>query len=409
MIPEGWEREHLGDLFDFKNGLNGEKELYGSGVKFANVMDVFRGPRLRQFEIIGSMQATEKQLREFGLKFGDVLFNRTSETEDEIALATVYFGDESSVFGGFVIRARPKTERICADFNVYAFQSPSMRREMIRLGQGAIRANIGQSDLATVPILIPPLPEQRRIAEILSTWDRAIETVEALIANARAQKQALMHSLLTGKKRLPGFLGEWIQTPIAKMGTIVSGGTPDSTDATCWGGDIAWATPTDITKLHTRHISQTERYITPLGLSSSSAKRLPVGTVIVCTRATVGALAIATVPMTTNQGFKNIVPNGKHDSDFIYFLMSQNKKALIRAAGGSTFAEVSKADFEKLTFSVPPLDEQQAIAAVLICADTAFEKLESKLTALREEKSALMQQLLTGKQRVKVDLEGEPC
>ena len=159
------------------------------------------------------------------------------------------------------------------------------------------------------------------------------------------------------------------------MGIIIAGGTPDTTEPDCWGGDIAWATPTDITKLRTRHISQTERYITPLGLSSSAAKRLPAGTIIVCTRATVGALAIATVPMTTNQGFKNIVPNDKHDSDFIYFLMSQNKKALVRAAGGSTFAEVSKSDFEKLAFRVPPIDEQQAIAAVLICADTGFEKV----------------------------------
>lgn len=256
--------------------------------------------------------------------------------------------------------------------------------------------------LGNYSILLPPLPEQRRIAEILATWDRAIETVEALIANARAQKKALMQSLLTCKRRLPGFEGEWTETPIAKMGNIVAGGTPDSTDDDCWGGDIAWATPTDVTKLRTRHISRTERYITPLGLSSSATKRLPAGTVIVCTRATVGALAIATVPMTTNQGFKNIVPNDKHDSDFIYFLMSQNKKALIRAAGGSTFAEVSKADFEKLTFRVPLIDEQRAIAAVLICADTAFEKLESKLAALRQEKSALMQQLLTGKRRVKV-------
>lgn len=288
-------------------------------------------------------------------------------------------------------------------FLLMFMQAPYYQSQLWALASSTGQPALSMASIRKSEVWLPEASEQRRIAEILSTWDCAIETVEALITNARAQKKALMQSLLTGKKRLAGFSGAWQETPIAKMGNIVAGGTPDSTDADCWGGDIAWATPTDITKLRTRYISQTERYITPLGLSSSAAKRLPAGTVIVCTRATVGALAIATVPMTTNQGFKNIVPNGKHDSDFIYFLLSQNKKALVRAAGGSTFAEVSKADFEKLTFPVPQVDEQRSIAAVLICADEALEKLQSKLTGLRQEKSALMQQLLTGKRRVMVE------
>lgn len=248
---------------------------------------------------------------------------------------------------------------------------------------------------------LPPARDQHRIAEILATWDRAIETIKALIANAREQKAALMQTLLTGKRRLPGFEGEWHPTPISGTGAIVSGGTPDSTDPAYWGGDIAWATPTDITKLRTPYISRTDRFITAAGLSSSAAKLLPAGTVIVCTRASVGILAIATVPMSTNQGFKNIVPNKKHDSTFLYYLLSFNGKALVRAAGGSTFLEVSKADFERLIFKIPAIDEQRAIASVLASADEAKQKLDAELEALRQEKTALMQQLLTGKRRVR--------
>ena len=210
-----------------------------------------------------------------------------------------------------------------------------------------------------------------------------------------------MQALLTGTRRLPGFEGEWRSTPISRMGAIISGGTPDSTDPAYWDGDIAWATPTDITKLRTPYISRTDRFITPAGLSSSPAKLLPAGTVIVCTRASVGILAIANVPISTNQGFKNIVPNQKHDSTYLYYLLSFNRKALVRAAGGSTFLEVSKGDFERLTFRVPAIDEQQAIASVLTVADEAKQKLEAELAALRQEKAALMQQLLTGKRRVK--------
>jgi type I restriction enzyme S subunit len=201
-IPDGWRVKQLGDLFEFKNGLNAEKAHYGSGIKFANVMDVFRGPRLRVDQIVGSMQATKEQRAQFSLRFGDVLFNRTSETDDEIALSTVYLDNGPAVFGGFVIRARPKGEALDAEFCAYAFSSKALRREMIRLGQGAIRSNIGQGDLATVPILLPPLPEQRWIAEILSSRDRALDAMEAQLAALYQEKTGLMQQLLTGKRRV---------------------------------------------------------------------------------------------------------------------------------------------------------------------------------------------------------------
>lgn len=197
-----WARKTLGDVFDFKNGLNGDKSLYGSGTKFVNVMDVFRGSSLRHADIAGEMTVSASQLSEFGLKRGDVLFNRTSETEDEIALSTVYLDSKPAVFGGFVIRARPKDSSILPEYSAYGFQSQPIRRELIRLGQGAIRSNIGQVDLMTVPIAIPSIAEQRSIAEVLSSMDKAIIAQEQLIGKARTQKKALMQQLLTGKRRV---------------------------------------------------------------------------------------------------------------------------------------------------------------------------------------------------------------
>ena len=245
MLPDGWQRLCLGDVFSFKNGLNGEKSLYGAGAKFVNVMDVFRGPRLRHSEIIGEMAVSPRQLTEFSVKQGDVLFNRTSETDDEIALSTVYLDTEPAVFGGFVIRARPNGKVLDQDFCIYGLQAKSIRREMIRRGQGAIRSNIGQADLATVPILLPLPPEQRKIAAILSTWDAGIAAQERLIANARAQKKALLQTLLpigsnAPKKRLPGFSGEWKPVDLKSMGKVSAGGTPDSDNNVYWNGDILW-------------------------------------------------------------------------------------------------------------------------------------------------------------------------
>lgn len=200
--PREWIACTLGDLFTFKNGLNGEKALYGSGVKFVNVMDIFRARTLRHKDIAGSMFVTPKQLAEYGVKKGDVLFNRTSEIDDEIAISTVYLDDTPAVFGGFVIRARPRADVLDVGFSVYAFQSPSIRRAMVRLGQGGIRSNIGQGDLATVRLLLPPLAEQAKIATVLASEDRTIETLEDKVGALRREKAALMQQLLTGKRRL---------------------------------------------------------------------------------------------------------------------------------------------------------------------------------------------------------------
>lgn len=189
------------------------------------------------------------------------------------------------------------------------------------------------------------------------------------------------------------------------MGKVVSGGTPDTNMAMYWEGDILWLTPTDVTALTGRFVSNTSRKITPAGLLNSSAVLLPKGSLMVCTRATIGALAISTSEICTNQGFKNIIPNEGFNIEFIYYLLQMNTNEMIKKSSGSTFLELSKKDFETLSFSCPFIKEQQKIAAVLSAADTEISTLEKKLACLNDEKKALMQQLLTGKRRVKVDAE----
>ena len=174
MVPNGWKQSELGTVFDFKNGLNTDKEKYGRGYKFVNVMDVFGNSILTEEKIIGRVEVLEKQLKEYQLKYGDVLFNRTSETFDEIAMSAVYLDNVVATFGGFVIRGRPKVDDVLPDYSVYLFQSDDYRNQVIKLGQGAVRANIGQKDLAKVNILLPPQQEQQKIAQILSTWDKAV-------------------------------------------------------------------------------------------------------------------------------------------------------------------------------------------------------------------------------------------
>lgn len=387
MVPKGWEKNSLDSLFEFKNGLNTEKEQYGNGYKFVNVMDVFRNDILTESKIIGRVQVTDKQLEGYQLKYGDVLFNRTSETFDEIAIAAIYLDNAIATFGGFVIRARPKGKQIDPAYSVFLFQSKSYRSQVVKLGQGAIRANIGQKDLARVCILVPPLAEQKKIAQILSTWDKAISVTEKLLANSQQQKKALMQQLLTGQKRLLDengvrFSGEWVyltfdnafivankkSTQVKSSDYLQSGSIPiidqgqSRIAGYCNNLEVYSDVPVIVFGDHTRCVKWIEFVFCP------------------------GA-----------DGTQVIKTSKILEPKLGYYLLSNTD---IPNLGYSRhMRELKEKDFRL------PLDikEQQKIAAVLSAADAEISTLEKKLACLRDEKKALMQQLLTGKRRVKVD------
>lgn len=191
----------------------------------------------------------------------------------------------------------------------------------------------------------------------------------------------------------------WSVKKLGEIGTFVSGGTPDTEKPEYWNGDIVWLTPSEITKLKTRFVSDSERKITKLGLKNSSAVLLPKNSLIICTRATVGDCCINTKEVSTNQGFKNLILNN-NCVDFLYYLISIHKNDLIRRACGSTFLEISKHDIEKLKYVFPPLPEQEKIAEILSCWDEGIEKLSALIEKKKLQKKALMQKLLTAKIRL---------
>ncbi len=193
----------------------------------------------------------------------------------------------------------------------------------------------------------------------------------------------------------------WSVKKLGELGDIVSGGTPDTENSTFWDGNIYWLTPSEVTKLPTKYVYQTERTITKEGLKNSSAKLLPKNSLIICTRATVGDCCINAVPMSTNQGFKNIILYEGDNIIYLYYLIANNKFQFIRKACGSTFLEISKKDVSNLKFLLPPLPEQEKIAGILSCWDDGIEKLSALIEKKKIQKKALMQQLLTGKHRLK--------
>ncbi|WP_426728090.1 restriction endonuclease subunit S [Enterobacter cloacae complex sp. 372C4] len=399
MVPKGWEKNSLDSLFEFKNGLNTEKEQYGNGYKFVNVMDVFRNDILTESKIIGRVQVTDKQLEGYQLKYGDVLFNRTSETFDEIAIAAIYLDNAIATFGGFVIRARPKGNQIDPGYSVFLFQSKSYRSQVVKLGQGAIRANIGQKDLARVCILVPPLAEQKKIAQILSTWDKAISVTEKLLTNSQQQKKALMQQLLTGNKRLLDenggrFIGEWCTCTLSEVAHIIMGSSPKSEAYNDNGLGLPLIQGNADIKC---------RVSCPRVYTSDITKECSPGDILLSVRAPVGTVALSQHKACIGRGISAIKSKRKMSQSFLYqwFLWFEPKWCYL--SQGSTFESINSDDIKTLKLSVPNFEEQQKIATVLSAADDEIATLEKKLACLKDEKKALMQQLLTGKRRVKID------
>jgi type I restriction enzyme, S subunit len=219
ILPVDWEVKSFGELFEFANGVNADKSSYGSGVRFVNVLEPITHSHIRGPEIPGRVSVSSSVAATYALRRGDVVFNRTSETDAELGLAATYLGTEHVVFGGFVIRGRPTDNSLDPTYSGYGLRAPVIRSQIVPMGQGAVRANIGQHSLRLVVAPVPPLQEQRAIAAALSDVDALLGGFDRLVAKKRDLKEAAMQQLLTGRTRLPGFHGEW---QVKRIGDIAT-------------------------------------------------------------------------------------------------------------------------------------------------------------------------------------------
>lgn len=263
---------------------------------------------------------------------------------------------------------------------------------------GTAQPKLNREVCEKIPILLPPEEEQNNISELLITWDTAIEKQSEMIEKLKLRKRALMQQLLTGKKRLPGFNGEWKKVKLGSIAEIVGGGTPNTNISHYWNGGIPWFTPTEIGK--TKYVSESKKTISAHGQNNSSAKILPKGTILFTSRATIGAKAILTVEATTNQGFQSLIVHNNNNNEFIYYYLDIILKNIKQKASGSTFTEISAESMRRTEIIIPPKEEQNAIVSIFVNADKEIELANEKLASLQSQKRGLMQQLLTGKKRI---------
>lgn len=175
-----WEKHRLSEYLDFKNGLNPDSKRFGKGIKFISVMDILNNPVITYDCIRASVQATDAEISSFSVENGDILFQRSSETLEDVGRANVYIDDKVAVFGGFVIRGKKKANYDPLFFR-YLLSSPYARKRIIPMGAGAQHFNIGQEGLSKVSLNFPSIEEQTKIASLLHLLDERIATQSKLI------------------------------------------------------------------------------------------------------------------------------------------------------------------------------------------------------------------------------------
>ena len=367
-----WEEHTLSEYLEFKNGLNPDAKRIGSGLPFISVMDILSEGVINYDNIRGKVNATEKEIECFGVKDGDLLFQRSSETLEDVGRANVYMDNRTAIYGGFVIRGR-KIGNYDPLFFKYLLATPLARKRTCRMGAGAQHFNIGQEGLSKISLYFPSIEEQRKIAEFLSLIDERIATQNKIIEKLQSLIKGLVDELMTVllKGKLYPFSSFYI-----KAG---EGGTPTTSVVEYYTeGTIPFI---KIEDLSCKYLTNNKDFITELGMQKSSAWLIPSKSVIYSNGATIGAISINEYPVCTKQGILGIVPNTNINVEYLYLLMSSSyfSKEISRIITEGTMKTAYLKDINHIKCPLPSMAQQ---------------KNKTNITSTIEEKLSIEQELL---------------
>jgi type I restriction enzyme, S subunit len=415
MIPEDWEVKSIGEI----------SSVFSGGTPNRKIPEYWDGdiPWVTTTLIDGAEISTAKEfITQRGLE------NSSTKWCKAGTILLAMYGQGKTRGKAAILSIDATINQACAAIELKDVNSShyvlhilnSMYEEIRELSNSGGQENLSGGIIKSIQIPVPPKSEQTAIANALSDVDALISELEKLIAKKQAIKTATMQQLLTGRTRLPQFalredgtpkstkpseLGEvpedWGVVTLAHLATVKSGGTPSTLNKDFWDGEIHWCTPTDITALDgKKYLATTTRKITEAGVAKSAADLLPVGTVVMTSRATIGECAVTTSEMTTNQGFKNFICGPELDNEFLFYLLGSLKDRFLALCSGSTFLEISTSQVRNFSVVAPDKSEQTAIATILSDMDADIQALEQRLGKTRQIKQGMMQELLTGKTRL---------
>lgn len=404
MVPNGWKKESLSDVTAVIDCKHRTPIYVEAGIPLVSPGTIKWGA----LDLVSPVKRVSKDEYESlmdhcTIDTGDLVMSRNQS----VGIASYVETDEPFVLGQDTVLIKPK--KVDSKFVFYKLQSEVVQRSIIKLAGGSTFSRINLADIRKLKLNFPPLPEQKKIAQILSTWDKAITTTEQLLYNSKLQKKALMQQLLTSKKRFPRFEGIWKKYTLGELGDTFNGLTGKTKDD--FGFGKKYIPYINIFKNSRIDVSALELVDVKEGESQSLSQ---YGDIFFTTSSeTPDEVGMSSVlldhvdELYLNSfcfGYRLFGFESLHPEFAQYLLRSEHVRGEIAVLGqGATRYNLSKKQLMKLEITLPLVDEQKKIASVLSCADQEIESLKSQLDGLKQEKKSLMQQLLTGKRRVKID------
>ena len=380
-----WEEHTLSEYLEFKNGLNPDAKRIGNGLPFISVMDVLSEGVIRYDNIRGKVDATEKEIECFGVKNGDILFQRSSETLEDVGRANVYMDDRTAIYGGFVIRGR-KIGNYDPMFFKFLLATPLARKSTCRMGAGAQHFNIGQEGLSKILLFFPHIEEQRKIASLLSLIDQRIATQNKIIEDLKLLKSAIID-----------YAVNTLDIDTVKFSSLYKtareGGTPSTSSVDFYkNGQIPFV---KIDDLKQKYLTENKDFITELGLQKSSAWLVPTNSILFSNGATIGEISITTYPVCTKQGILGIVPKSHVDVEFLYYFMSSTyfRKEVCRIMTEGTMKTAYLKDINNIPCPIPTKETQQEIAKMPSLLNSKIELEQDILDTLNKQKQYLLRQM----------------
>lgn len=311
-------------------------------------------------------------------------------TKDGTVGKTAFVVDcpEKATLNSHIFLVRSKDGSVEPEYLYYLLNSQIFADFMRNILTGTTIKGLTQGNFYKFTFETPDVPTQRKIVDVLESIDAVIDITRELAQKYSNIKLGLMQRLLQCDR----------QVPLSKLGTIISGSTPTTSNEKYWNGKNVWITPADLSGMTMPFISDSARHLTDVGVKKATGTLLPAYSVIISNRAPVGYCAVVTVPFSYNQGCKAVKCNSDVDPLYLYYFMSNQTASLERVSSGTTFLELPKKELERFLVSIPlDTDEQKDIAAKILAAD---EKIQSEIYYMKKLgniKQGLVSDLLSGK------------
>ena len=413
----------LGELFDFKNGINKEKSSFGKGTPIINYVNVYKKNKIYFEDLQNLVETTSDELTRYKVKRGDVFFTRTSETIEEIGFTSVLLEDiENCVFSGFLLRARPLTDLLLPEYCAYCFSTSSIRNAIIRKSTYTTRALINGTSLSQIEIPLPPLEVQKRIVEVLDNFEKICNDLNiGLPAEIEARqkqyefyrnflltfnneeiyalsKQASKHASKQAQHliKILQYVYGYVELELDKVANITMGVSPS-------GNSI-----TDIKSGKNIEFHQGKTYFGETMLLQSNVytnepkKYAEKNSIVMSVRAPVGDTNMVNRKISIGRGLCSILADEKISlTKYLYYYIKSNVDKLKAMSNGSTFEAINSESIRKFTVSLPPLEEQQRIVDILdrfdkLCNDIS-EGLPAEIEARQKQYEYYREKLLSFK------------